>query len=76
MMTKYYLKKIKCLKISLFNLSRTNQNKEMNQKKSDSRKKYVFQQRIKFLNFVVVISRLDIIFAIVNTCSIFEIFEF
>ncbi len=36
----------------------------MNQKKLDSQRIYVFQQRIKSLNFVVVIFRFDIIFAI------------
>ncbi len=62
MMTKFHLEKMKCLKTSFSNLSRINQNKEMNQKKSDSQRVYVFQQKIEFLNFVIVISRLDIIF--------------
>ncbi len=63
MMTKFHLEEMKCSKSSLSNLSRIIQNKDMNQKKSDSQRVYVFQQRIEFLNFVVVISRLDIVFA-------------
>jgi hypothetical protein len=63
MMIKFHFEKMKCSKTSLSNLSRINQNKEMNQKKSDSQRVYAFQQKIKFLNFVVVISRLDIVFA-------------
>ncbi len=62
-MTKFHLEKMKCSTTSLSNLSRINQNKEMNQKKFDSQRVYVFQQRIQFLNFVVVISRFDMIFA-------------
>ncbi len=62
-MIKFHFEKMKCSKTSLSNLSRINQNKEMNQKKSDSQRVYAFQQKIKFLNFVVVISRLDIVFA-------------
>ncbi len=61
-MTKFHLKEMKCFKTSFLNLSRINQNEKMNQKKFDSQRIYVFQQRMKFLNFVVVISRLDIIF--------------
>ncbi len=64
MMTKFHLKEIKCSKTSLSNLSRINQNKEMNQKKFDSQRVYTFQQKIESFNFVVVISRLDIVFAI------------
>ncbi len=63
MIIKFHLEKMKYSKTSLSNLSRINQNKKMNQKKFDSQRVYVFQQRIEFLNFVVVISRLDIIFA-------------
>ncbi len=63
MMTKFHFEEMKCSKTSLSNLSRINQNKEMNQKKSDSQRVYVFQQRIESFNFVVVISRLDIVFA-------------
>ncbi len=54
---------MKCSKTSLSNLSRINQNEKMNQNKSDSQRIYVYQQRMKFFNFVVVIFRLDIVFA-------------
>jgi hypothetical protein len=54
---------MKCSKTSLSNLSRINQNEKMNQKKSHSQRVYVFQQKMKSFNFVVVISRFDIIFA-------------
>ncbi len=63
MMTKFHFEEMKCSKTSFSNLSRINQN-EKNQKKSDSQRVYVFQQKIEFFNFVVVIFRLDIIFAI------------
>ncbi len=56
MMTKLSLKRMKCLKTSFSNLSRINQNEKINQKKSDSQRVYVFQQKIRFFNFVVVIS--------------------
>ncbi len=64
MITKFSLEKMKCSKTSLSNFARINQNKKINQKKFDALRVYVFQQRVKFFNFVVVISRLDIIFAI------------
>jgi hypothetical protein len=35
----------------------------MNQKQFDLQRVYVFQQKIEFFNFVIVISRFDIIFA-------------
>ncbi len=63
MMTIFYLKEMKCSKTSFLNLSRINQNEKMNKKTFDSQRIYVFQRRVKFLNFVVVISRFDIIFA-------------
>jgi hypothetical protein len=62
-MTKFHLKEMKCSKISFANLSRINENAEnSNQKKSNSQRVYVFQQRIRSLNFAVVIFRLDIVF--------------
>ncbi len=64
MMTKFHLEEMKCSKTLFSNFSRINQNKEMNQKKSDSQRVYVFQQRIKYLRFVAVIFRFDIVFAI------------
>jgi hypothetical protein len=45
----------------------------MNQKKSDSQRVYVFQQKIEFLNFVVVIFRFDIIFAIAKLAQFLKI---
>ncbi len=75
MMTKFSLEEMKCSKTLFSNLSRINQN-EKNEKKPDSQQVYVFQQRIKFFNFVVVLSRLDIVFAIAKICSIFNKFEF
>jgi hypothetical protein len=66
MMIKFHFKEIRCSKTSFSNLSRINQNKEMNQKKFDSQRVYVFQERIEFFNFVVVIFRLDIVFATVK----------
>jgi hypothetical protein len=62
-MTKFHLKEMKCSKISLANLSRINENAEnSNQKKSNSQRFYVFQQRVKSLNFAAVIFRSDIVF--------------
>ncbi len=71
MITKFHLEEIKCLKTSLSNLSRINQN-EKNQKKSNLQRVYVFQQRIEFLNFVVVIFRLDIIFVIAKLAQLLK----
>ncbi len=62
-MIKFHLEEMKCSKTLFSNLSRINQNEKMNQKKFDSQRVYVFQQKVRFFNFVVVISRLDIIFA-------------
>ncbi len=61
-MTKFNLEE-KSHKISFSKISRINQMKKTNQKKSDSQRIYVFQQRVKSLNFAAMISRLDIIFA-------------
>ncbi len=63
MIIKFYFKKIKCLKTTFSNLLQIDQNQKI-QKKSDSQKVYFFQKKIKFFNFVVVIFRFDIIFAI------------
>ncbi len=51
MMTKFHLKEMK--------ISRINENA----KNSNSQRVYVFQQRMRSLNFAAVISRLDIVFA-------------
>ncbi len=56
MIIKFHLQEIKCSKTSLSNLSRINQNEKINQEKFDSQQVYVFQQKVKFLNFVVIIS--------------------
>jgi hypothetical protein len=62
-MTKFHLKEMKYSKTSLANLSRINENAEnSNQKKSNSQRVYVFQQRMKSLNFAAVIFRSDIVF--------------
>jgi hypothetical protein len=62
--TKFHLKEMKCSKTSLANLSRINENEEnSNQKKSNSQRIYVFQQRMKSLNFAAVIFRSNIVFA-------------
>jgi hypothetical protein len=62
MMTKFHLKEIKCSKISLANLFRINENSE-NSDQSNSQRVYVFQQRMRSLNFAAVIFRSDIVFA-------------
>jgi hypothetical protein len=54
---------MKCSKTSFANLSRINEKAEnSNQKKSNSQRVYVFQQRMRSLNFAAIISRSDIIF--------------
>jgi hypothetical protein len=58
-MTKFHLKEMKCSKTSLANLSRINEIAE----NLNSQKIFVFQQRVKSLNFAAVIFRLDIVFA-------------
>jgi hypothetical protein len=63
-MTKFHLKEMKCSKTSFANLSRINENiKNSNQKKSNSQRIYVFQQRMRLLNFAAVIFKSDIVFA-------------
>ncbi len=62
MMTKFHLKEMKCSKISLANLFRINENSE-NSDQSNSQRIYVFQQRMRSLNFAAVIFRSDIVFA-------------
>jgi hypothetical protein len=61
--TKFHLKEMKCSKTSFANLSQINENAEnSNQNKSNSQRVYVFQQRMRSLNFAAVIFRSDIIF--------------
>jgi hypothetical protein len=62
MMTKFHLKEMKCSKISFANLSRINENSE-NSNQSNSQRVYVFQQRMKLLNFAAIIFRSNIVFA-------------
>jgi hypothetical protein len=57
--TKFHLKEMKCSKISFANLLRINEIAE----NSNSQRIYVFQQRVRSLNFAAVISRSNIIFA-------------
>ncbi len=58
-MTKFHLKKMKCSKTSFANLSRINEIA----KNSNSQRIFVFQQKVKSLNFAAIIFKLDIIFA-------------
>jgi hypothetical protein len=59
MMTKFHLEEMKIPKTLLAEILRTNENAE----NSDPQRIYVFQQRIKSLNFAAVIFRSDIAFA-------------
>jgi hypothetical protein len=59
MMTKFHLKEMKISKTSLAKLSRVNEIADQ----SDSQRVYVFQQRVRSLNFAAVIFRSDIAFA-------------
>jgi hypothetical protein len=61
MMTKFHLEKMKIFKTFLAKISRINE--KTKHEKSNSQRVYVFQQRIKSLNFAAIIFRLDIIFA-------------
>ncbi len=54
---------MKCSKISFTNLLRINKNSE-NSNQSNSQRIYVFQQRMKSLNFAAIIFRSNIVFAI------------
>jgi hypothetical protein len=57
--TKFHLKEMKCSKTSVANLSRINAIAE----NSNSQRIYVFQQKVRSLNFAVVIFRSNIFFA-------------
>jgi hypothetical protein len=59
MMTKFHLEEMKCSKILLAEISRINENSDQ----SNSQRVYVFQQRMRSLNFAAVIFRSDIVFA-------------
>jgi hypothetical protein len=58
MMTKFHLKKMKISKTSLAKISRINEIA----KNSNSQRVYVFQQRMRSLNFATIIFRFDIVF--------------
>jgi hypothetical protein len=57
--TKFHLKEMKCSTTSFANLSRINEIAE----NSNSQRIFVFQQRMRSLNFAAIIFRLNIIFA-------------
>jgi hypothetical protein len=59
MMTKFHLKKMKISKTLLAKISRINEIA----KNPNSQRVYAFQQRMRSLNFAVIIFRLDIVFA-------------
>jgi hypothetical protein len=61
MMTKFHLEEIKISKTSLAKISRTNE--KVKHENSNSQRIYVFQQRMRSLNFAAIIFRLDIVFA-------------
>ncbi len=60
MMTKFYLEEMKIFKTFLAKISRINE--KAKHENSNSQQIYVFQQRMKSLNFAAVIFRLNIIF--------------
>jgi hypothetical protein len=63
-MTKFHLKEMKCSKTSLAEISRFNE--ITNRFELNSQRIYVFQQRMRFLNFAAIISRSDIAFATIK----------
>jgi hypothetical protein len=60
MMTKFYLEEMKISKTFLAKILRINE--KAKHENLNSQRIYVFQQRVKSLNFATVIFRLDIIF--------------
>jgi hypothetical protein len=61
MMTKFHLEEMKISKTSLAKILRINE--KAKHENSNSQRIYVFQQRMKSLNFAAVIFRSDIVFA-------------
>jgi hypothetical protein len=61
MMTKFHLEEMKISKTSLAEIFRINE--KTKHENSNSQRIYVFQQRMRFLNFAAIIFRLDIVFA-------------
>ncbi len=60
MMTKFHLEKMKISKTSLAKIFRINE--KAKHENSNSQRIYVFQQRVRSLNFAAIIFKLDIIF--------------
>ncbi len=60
MMTKFHLEEMKISKTLLAKISRINE--KAKHENSISQRVYVFQQRVKSLNFAAIIFRLDIVF--------------
>jgi hypothetical protein len=60
-MTKFHLEEMKISKTFLAKISRTNE--KAKHENSNSQRVYVFQQRMRSLNFAAVIFRSDIVFA-------------
>ncbi len=61
MMTKFHLEEMKISKTLLAKILRINE--KAKHENSNSQRVYVFQQRMRFLNFAAIIFKLDIIFA-------------
>jgi hypothetical protein len=61
MMTKFHLEEMKISKTLLAKISRINE--KAKHENSNSQRVYVFQQRIRSLNFAAIIIKLDIVFA-------------
>jgi hypothetical protein len=62
MMTKFHLEEMKIFKTFLAKISRINE--KAKHENSNSQRIYVFQQRMRSLNFAAIIFRFDIVFAI------------
>ncbi len=73
MTSKFNLKKIKCFKISLIDLSIRLEKNESYVIKSNSQLIYAYQQRIESLNFAAMISRFDIAFIIAKLTQFLQI---
>jgi hypothetical protein len=61
MMTKFHIEEMKTSKTLLTKISRINE--KAKHENSNSQRVYVFQQRVRSLNFAAIIFRFDIIFA-------------
>jgi hypothetical protein len=65
---------MKISKTFLAKISRINE--KAKHENSNSQRIYVFQQRVRSLNFAAIIFKLDIIFAIAKLAQFFKKFEF